>query len=421
MRALIITLFCAAIAVAQPAAPNPAPSEELRYAVVLTRHGVRSPTWDLPRLNRYSASPWPDFGVPPGNLTAHGGRLISIMGRYYRDFFTAAGLLGKPACQDAANTYIWADTDQRTLETARLLAETLAPSCQTAIHSVTNGKPDPLFDPLEAGAVKQDQALALAAVSGSIGPDLKAIVDAHRPALDQLNFILRGNATAAVSIFDEPVALTRADDGVAMAGPLRTASTLTENLLLEYTNGMSGNNLGWGRLTAANLQQVMSLHTAYADWMRRTPYLASTRGSNLLSHIVNSLEQAAGGKPIAGALGNPTGRLLVISGHDTNISNVSGMLGLSWLLPSYQQDDVPPGGALLFTLWRSKPSGRYSVRLQVIAQTMDQMHDAMPLSLATPPIIADIFIPGCGTAAKGYPCTWTSFARTARAAMSPVK
>jgi 4-phytase/acid phosphatase len=40
----------------------------------------------------------------------------------------------------------------------------------------------------------------------------------------------------------------------------------------------------------------------------------------------------------------------MLCGHDTNLSNLSGMLGLSLKLPGYQPDDTPPGGALVFSL-----------------------------------------------------------------------
>jgi 4-phytase / acid phosphatase len=390
----------------------------LKYAVIVTRHGVRSPTWTLERLNEYSTSPWPDWGVPPGNLTTHGRALMKIMGVYYREYFSQQGLLGKPNCRDAARVYFWADTDQRTLETARALREGILPGCPGEIHSVT-AKSDALFDPIESGLVKPDPKLGAAAVVGRIGPNLDALLGAHRQELDALTHILNGSGKAPRSVFDEPIAITANERGVEMTGPLRLASTLTENLLLEYTDGMSGERLGWGRLNASNLQQIMMLHTSYSELMRRTPYLARVRGSNLLSHVLRSLEQAAAGKPVRGAIGGTQNALLIVSGHDTNISNLAGMLGVSWLLPSYQQDDAPPGGALIFSLWHSPATGRNSVRLQFVAQTLDQMHRGVPLSLASPPARANLFIPGCSTSAEGHACDWASFRATTAASLAP--
>jgi 4-phytase/acid phosphatase len=317
------------------------------------------------------------------------------MGGFYREYFSA--LLARPGC--ASKVYFRADSAQRTLETARALAEGMMPGCKVEIHANPQDVRDTLFDGTEAGPAKLDPKLALAAVAGRLGPEPQAIIDAHRTALDTLNRVLNGTGKAAHSIFDEPFALTASKGTVGMSGPLSLASTLSEDLLLEYADGMSAAKLGWGRLTAENLLEVMSLHAAYADLMRRTPYLARTRGSNLLGYIVKAMEQAASGKAAA--------PVLVISGHDTNLSNLSGMLGLSWLLPGYQADDTPPGGALVFSLWTS--AGLYSVRLQYAAQTLEQMHDGTALSRTNPPAIADVFVPGCSSGAEGYPCSWEEF------------
>jgi 4-phytase/acid phosphatase len=337
---------------------------------------------------------------------------MKIMGGFYREFFTARGLLNAAGCSNARHAYFWADADQRTVETAHALAETLFPGCEAEIHSAEDEKNDGLFDPVAAGIAKPDPQLSLAAVAGRIGPSLDALIGAQRAAFDVLTRVLSGGGKAASSVFDQPMSLAASASGVTMSGPLSTASTLTEDLLLEYTDGMTGGRLGWGRLHESDLEQLMTLHTAYADLTRRTPYLARARGSNLLSHVLRSLDQAAAGKPVKGAIGAPDATLLVISGHDTNLSNLSGMLDLSWVLPSYQPDDTPPGCALIFSLWRATDTGRFSVRVQFLAQTLDQMHEATPLSLAKPPAIANVFVPGCSSSSDGYSCDWDSFVKT---------
>ena len=338
---------------------------------------------------------------------------MKTLGSFYRGYFGSNGLLGNPGCAGVDQTYFRADSAQRTLVTAQALAEGILPGCKVQIHALDEGERDSLFDANDtnaAGAVGPDPKLALAAVAGRLGPKPDAIIEAHRPAFDTLTRLLAGNGKPAHSIFEEPLSLGTGKAGVTMNGPLSLASTLSEDLLLEYADGMTGDRLGWGRLTAANLLEVLSLHTAYADLLRRTPYLARTRGANLMNAIVSSLEQAATGKAVAGAIGPPQTALLVISGHDTNLSNLSGMLGLTWLLPGYQADDAPPGSALIFTLWRLPGAGGYTVRLQFAAQTPDQMHDAS----TDAPARAEVFVPGCSTAAPGYPCSWQSFRALAK-------
>lgn len=192
----------------------------------------------------------------------------------------------------------------------------------------------------------------------------------------------------------------------------RARSTLTENLLLEYTNGMTGKELGWGRLDEPTLRRLMVLHTGYADLARRTLYGARVRGSNLLFHMLASLQQAATGKAVSGALGKPSDVMLVLVGHDTNLSNISGMLGISWLLPGYQANDPVPGGALVLELWRSADAKQLSVRIYYTAQSLEQMRQAIPLTLNTPPLHASVFIPGCGTASENFDCSWDEFQHT---------
>jgi 4-phytase/acid phosphatase len=169
------------------------------------------------------------------------------------------------------------------------------------------------------------------------------------------------------------------------------------------------------RTTRENLDRVLEIHAVYADLMRRTPYLARARGSNLLAHVLQSLEQAEAGKPMPGALGHPGDAVLLLAGHDTNLSNLSGMLGLSWKLAGYQPDDTPPGGALIFSLWRDSDTGVYSVKLRYVAQSLDQMCHAEPLSPANPPEGQDVALPGC----KADGCPWETARQALRNAIDP--
>jgi 4-phytase/acid phosphatase len=404
-----------ALAAPPPAAPPP----QLRYVIIVTRHGVRSPSWTPERLNKYAAQPWPDFGVPPGYLTPHGRTLMQLMGAYYRAWLTGEHLLVSQGCPDADRIYIHADTDERTLETGRALADALAPDCQVPVHSETGGSKDPLFDPLESGDVHPDWEAAARAVRQRIGNNPQRFVDAHRPAFAALRAILSGDSQAPSPLNPPDRIEVSVAKSVRLNEEWNLASTLSEDLLLEYTNGFSGKDLGWGRLDVATLLHVMELHSAHSDLTRRTPYLARARGSNLLDHLLQSMEQAVTGKASPGALGNPGAAMLLVVGHDTNLSNLSGMLGLSWHLPGYQPDDTPPGGALIFSLWQQPETRRHSVRTQYVAQTLAQMHDAVKLTLAAPPAGQEVTPVGCDPASASVGCPWETFSKTVRAAIDP--
>jgi 4-phytase/acid phosphatase len=411
-RVTVFALFLAALAA------GAAPTNDLKYVVIVTRHGVRAPTWTAEELNEYAAEPWPKWNVKPGELTEHGRLLIKLFGAYYRADFARQGLLSLTGCADANRVYVWADTGQRTLETGRVLAESILPGCHLKIHSVPEDEPDPIFSPLGCHIGKPNRELALAAVMGRVGEHPEDLVNVYAPALRELQRILEGSAKASKSLFDSPGSIIagKGDNLVDVTGALRTGSTLTQNLLLEFTDGRKGHELGWGRLNAGNLRQIMAIHTAYADLARRTPYLARVRGSNLLFHVLASLEQAVTSSQAPGAMGPPDTRVLILTGHDANLSNLSGMLGVNWLLPGYQPDDAPPGGALVFEL-RKRGQEQPRIRTYYTAQSLEQMQDAKLLSLESPPLRAPVFLPGCSRPGKDFECTWGGFRAAVEAAI----
>src|SRR5579863_6678406 len=163
---------------AQSTSPSPADrNARLEFVVMLTRHGVRSP---LPAdLNKFSAAPWPKWDVAPGIQTPHGNELIRIMGSWDRSHWSDEGFLVSSGCADADRVFIFADTDQRTRETGKSLAEGMFPGCNIEVHALPGDTIDPLFRPLNTGLFHPDSALAAAAVEGRIGGDPKNLTEAY--------------------------------------------------------------------------------------------------------------------------------------------------------------------------------------------------------------------------------------------------
>jgi 4-phytase/acid phosphatase len=410
---------------AQPSASSPDEVDaELRFVVFVSRHGVRSPTGKNLQYDTYSAAPWPKWDVAPGYLTAHGFHLMELFGAYDRMKLASQGLFHANGCEDAAGVTIYADSDQRTRETGKALAQGMFPGCGVSVQFLPEGSNDPLFHPVPANAGPLDAALASAAIAGRIGGSPDNLTHAYRTQIASLDNLLAncGAATSAgqkrTSLFDIPAAVSPGTgDHLADAkGPINTASTLSENLLLEYAEGMEVGNVGWGCVDGPKLRELMELHTAATDFTQRTPVVAKIQASNLLDHIDRALEQAATGKPIHGAPGKPADRALFLIGHDTNLENIAGLLNLNWIVDG-RRDDTPPGSALIFELWRERKSGNYFVRTYFTAQTLEQMRLSTPLTSANPPERIPVFIPSCSR--EDFSCAWPAFSTAVRQVVDP--
>ena len=347
---------------------------------------------------------------------------MKIFGAWDRIKFSGEGLFALNGCADASHVTILADTDQRTRETGKALAEGMFPGCEISVHSQPDGITDPLFLPRKAGIGHPDPALVAAAVAGRIGGNPANLTETYRPQLTALDRILSGCGRVPTnphrtSIFDLPASLVPGteDSPIAARGPLITGSTLIENLLLEYTQGMSTSDTGWGCLDGATLRFIMQANVAAWDYDVRTPAFARTYASNLFDHIRSTMEQSVKGIPIPGAIGKPDDRMVILVGHDTDIASVAGALGIDWIADG-RRDDSPPGGALVFELWRS-PQGSSFVRVSFTTQTLEQMRNSELLTSANPPAEAPIFVPGCSGADSS--CTWDSFSAAMRQATDP--
>lgn len=422
MKRIAVWLLCLAAGAAVTSRSTNAQKPDgarLKFVLVLERHGVRSPTWTNARLEAYSRDPWPKWSVAPGWLTPHGKLLMTEFGAYDRAWFAAEGLLSAGGCADGARIYIAADSDERTRETGRGIADGLMPGCGLEVHARAEGTNDPLFH--AGGHVgSPDAQLALAALAGRIGNNPAALLPAYRQQLQSMQDLLFGCVAPGCalkgrkSLFAIEPSLSLGKEGrlPELKGPLKTAASFAEDFQLEYLEGMPDAQVGWGRVSAKEMQALMALHAASSWITRRAPYTAQVQASNLLSHILQTLKQAEQQKQAVGAIGPAQDKVVFFVGHDTNVSSVAALLGAHWLLDGYQLDDTPPGGALVFELWQ-QPGHEDTIRTYYIAQSPDQMRHALPLSLANPPEKAALFLPACSQAGSGYPCDWHTFTRLA--------
>ena len=368
----------AALALFLPPRPVRAntPAGQVIMQVVLIRHGIRAPSKAPRDLAIYASEPWPAWPVAPDQLTPHGVQLMRSLGAWYRRDAAASGLLPAGGCPGAASLHTIADSPARTHDSAAGLLAGFAPGCPAAYRAYPPGHADPLFHGRRGKKPK--------------GPRDPALPDA---ALAELQRTLLGCG-------DAPCLRRARDAGKKLlleqkpAKALKHADALSEDLMLEYAEGMPPAQVGWGRLDDDAIDRLIVLHNAAYALAHGTAAAARRRDGNLLAHLAATLQAAAGSRGALPPLAPQGTRLLFLVAHDTDLAGMAGLLGLDWH-DAAQPDDFPPGGALIYQLVRSRAGD--AVRLRVVLPTLAGLR-AGDTRAAGAVRVATLRIPGCGTA-----------------------
>lgn len=398
-----------------------ADEDEVRSVILLARHGVRAPIESEIRASAYNAQPWPSWPVGPGVLTSHGTEALYLLGDYYR--LRYAGLLQHPSCDDPV-IYVEANTSQRTIASAHALVKRLVPECEVEVHSRPQGTGtgNPLFTPAASELIDRERMAA--AINGKMAGHADWFTHAFTGPLTEMHRVLMDCSgkdcdTQKLDLRDFTAKVQAASGRglVTVESPVSLGADFTENFLLQYTEGLPMEKVGWGRVSRSDLDQLMEMNTRFHDFVLRTPYSAQAGASELAQRIRATIDGAASGKTVSGALGTPQDRFILLVGHDSNLAWLGGLLRLDWLLPDQTFNATPPGSALVFELHRNRVSGANSVQVFFISQTLDQMRNLRPLKGDEQSSVAPVFMPGCSGPAPDYACTLDDFNKVVISAM----
>lgn len=384
-----------ALTLATPALAGARPTDPLVVdrVVMLMRHGVRPPTKAPAMPPQVTPERWPDWPTQPGWLTPHGALAVSRLGPVDARAWRGYGLLPAKGCPTAAAMRIVADSDQRTIETAKAWVATLAPGCRIAIDHRPQDESDPRFNAIESGKAALDPAKADAAVLAEVGPGGFAALDArYAPLLARIDTILCGSPRAGCGVSGTPSGLApaRADKRPKLTGAIDRASTATQILLLEAAEGKPMAEIGWGRATLADVTALGEFHALEFRLVGRPRAVAAANFAGLAEIVRDGLAKRGP-------------RVTMIAGHDTNIANLGGLFDVHWQAPGFAADDPVPGGALILERLHDRAGKRY-VRLRYRAQSLVQLRSAAPLA-AGQPYDRILPVPGCNARGVAGLCT----------------
>ena len=175
-------------------------------------------------------------------------------------------------------------------------------------------------------------------------------------------------------------------------------------------------DVAWGRADEAAIRRLIVLNVANFTYAVRTPFFARAIASNLTSHIVDTLDQAATDTAQLGALGPVRTRLVYISGHDTNLHAVAGLLNLHWTTDGVN-DETPPDSQIVFELWQSARTKQLTLRIKFRGQSLSQLRSAFPMTLTSGPGETLITPPGCHSSAT---CLYADFHTAVQSLIDPL-
>lgn len=374
LRFLIAAILTGCFLLPQPAWAQE--GDKLLKVVVLSRHGVRSPTQDAKFLSMWSQRTWPAWPVARGDLTPRGARLVTAMWSQLLPRFTRLGVLPENLCAAPETIYVRADVDERTKATARAILAGLAPACSLGFAVLANAGVDPLFHPMKAGLYRFNPVSAATDVIRMTEGGLNALEDRFASQIALIGDILGTPAPRLCARYamvpncqltDLPNAISLSPEGtdIRIMGSLDIASDVAEIFLLEYAQ-WPGEAAGWGNVNAKNLEQILPVHASVFDVVNRAPIVAWAKGSGLLSEMAAALLNRHYDEACNRA------KLVIFVGHDTNIANIGALLNLNWQAQGYPPNGIPPAGALFLELWEK--NGKREVTARFYAQTPKTLH-----------------------------------------------
>jgi 4-phytase/acid phosphatase len=386
----------------------------LERTVLIMRHGIRAPLKTQITPDGVASDPWPTWTTAIGDLTPRGAEAITLLGQYDRASWIDRGLL-KTGCPAPGLVSVQSNAEERTIKTGHAWIKGAFPGCDVKNVHQAIGTIDPRFDPFEA---KTDIDGAKGVEAGLVSTGgLDKVRDAYRKELTCLGEVLGCCSVQVCKSAHLPEGCTLADlpgefsvghvgDRPRVKGVFDYPSTASQTLMLQYLDNMPMHDVGWGRATPADLGMMIGLHTMKADLYQRPFYIAQYGASLLMWDMLAALENERA--PV----------ITVFVGHDSNINDLSGLLGFEFTPAGFAKNVPIPGGAWGLELLRNK-KGETFVRAFYRGQTPAQMRNLEPLSTANRPYREVVAIKDCTTDENAPMCSLNTFAALVRSKILP--
>lgn len=376
---------------------------QLKEAVVLSRHNIRSPLSDSKSdLGRMTPHPWTRWSAGKSELTSRGGALETMMGQYFRKWAVDAGLFPENYVPTADDLNVIANSMQRCIATAQYFTSGFMPVGGVRVnHRYTPSKMDPLFNPqltkvspeFVAEARKQIAAMGgaegMRGINRAIEPDyilIQEVMDTDQSPMARE----KDPKLQAFKNYDTEVLLEKwQEPRLAPGSALKELNSASDAFILQYYEEPDSLKAAFGHnLTREDWARIAHIKDTYQDVLFTAPIVAVNVARPLIQYMYDELR-------------SPDRKFTFLVGHDSNLSSVATALGVEkYELPDAIEKQTPIGSKIVIEKFIG-PDGKEYADINIVYQSIDQLRNMELLSPENPPVIFPLSVAGLERNADG--------------------
>lgn len=402
LAAILLSLPLGSVA-QQQRSPEFKQKYQLKEAVVLSRHNIRSPLSDSKSdLGRMTPHQWTVWSAPKSELTLRGGAVETMMGQYFRKWAEDAGLFPENHQPSADDVNVQANSMQRCIATAEYFTSGFMPVGGVEVnHRYVPSKMDPLFNPQLTKVSPEFVAIAMKQIAEQGGKNgIRGISEQLRPDYELIIDVLDVDKSPMTKDNDPKLkALDNYDTefvfeqfrepGLKSGSALKTLNGASDAFILQYYEEPDTLKAAFGhKLTRADWERLAHIKDVYQDALFTAPIVAVNVARPLIQYMYDELR-------------SPDRRFTFLVGHDSNLSSVATALGVEpYELPAAIEKKTPIGSKIVVEKFEGKDGKTYA-DINIVYPTLEQLRNLQLITLDNPPMVYPLSLEGLERNADG--------------------
>lgn len=368
-------------------------SLKLKQVLILSRHNLRTPIGE--RLQTLTPKSWLKWDQEQAQLTSKGALLEGYLSEYFSQWLKHHGLITQE-CPDQDSIHVYANTRQRTRDTAKAFVNVAFRNCNIAVISRNSTEMDPTFNPIIHNTTEAFREQVYAEMNKKLKEiDLKSVYSELNRISDIKNSEICREKSYCDMVNDTNDIVYEVGTEPDVAGPLYISNAMVDAFLMAYYEGFPLKDIAWGEIeTEDQLESFVKVLKDYQNTRFNLPKSSKDFAKPLLYYIKEILSSDK--------------KFTLLVGHDSNLNSVIASLGFKLFTLPGQFEISPIGAKLVFQRWSDEDSD--FLKVEYVYGSLSQIRNAEKLSLVNPPKNVTMHFASLVTNENGF-YSWSDFER----------